>query len=418
MSLLEEKAKTLAEAIKNLDHTHALRVDELEKYFVSRDDRIIKRLGLNLKYDYPQKYLFTGHRGTGKSTELANFERLFAADFFVIRYSVEQVLDLFDITYVDVLLSIALEMLKKVRDEGIDYNHAELEKIWSFGKDIEIEKDETRTRSAEASIGLGGIGAALGSLFDVSARIGSESATRRAVREKVQYHISDLLAGITILAKSVEESAKKPVVCVVEDLDKADIKTARTIFYDYGKSIAAPDIAIIYTFPAALQHSDDFTQITAYFSDSVTLPNFRVRDQQGKFAEGMDDLKQLLHARIVTELFSEDATERLIEVSGGIPRILLGLAKDAALEADIDDANEVTLEHVRAALKRERRNFQRMLNREQLGRLKEVKLAKKIDQTAEYQVLLHNLSVLEYTDGVEEADVWYDINPLVDELLS
>jgi hypothetical protein len=208
----------------------------------------------------------------------------------------------------------------------------------------------------------------------------------------------------------------------VEDLDKADIKTARTIFYDYGKSIASPEIAIIYTFPAALQHSDDFTQITAYFSDSVTLPNFRVRDQQGKKAAGMDDLKQLLHARIVPELLDKDATERLIEVSGGIPRILLGLAKDAALEADIDEADiddvkQITIEHVRAALTRERRNFQRMLNREQLGRLKEIKRDKTIDQTADYQVLLHNLSVLEYTDGVEEADVWYDINPLVADLL-
>ena len=374
-------------------------------------------MGRNLKYDYPQKFLFTGHRGTGKSTELANFERLFDDDFFVIRYSVEQVLDLFDITYVDVLLSIALEMFKTAHEQNINFDRAELEKIWSFGKDIEIEKDETRTRSAEASISLGGIGAALGSLFDVSGRIGSESATRRAVREKVQYHISDLLAGIKMLAESIEKGTGNPVVCVVEDLDKADIKTARTIFYDYGKSIASPEIAIIYTFPAALQHSDDFTQITAYFSDSVNLPNFKVRDQQGKLTEGMANLKQLLHARIVPELFDEDATERLIEVSGGIPRILLQLAKDAALEADIDEAKQVTITHVRAALKRERRNFQRMLNREQLERLKEIKRDKKIDQTPEYQVLLHNLSVLEYTDGVEEADVWYDINPLVADLL-
>ncbi|MEM6429787.1 MAG: hypothetical protein AAF708_11145 [Deinococcota bacterium] len=417
MSLLSQKAETLAEAIKNLDHTYALQVDELERYFVSRDDRIIKRMGRNLKYDYPQKYLFTGHRGTGKSTELANFERLFDNDFFVILYSVEQVLDLFDITYVDVLLSIALEMLKNVLDETIDYDDEELEKIWSFGKDIEIEKDETRTRSMEGSVGLGKLGAALGSLFNISGRIGSETATRNAVREKVQYHISDLLAGIKMLAGSIEKATKKPVVCVVEDLDKADIETARTIFYDYGKSISAPDIAIIYTFPAALQHSDDFTQTIAYFGDSVTLPNFKVRDQQGEIAEGMDDLKQLLHARIVPELFSEDATERLIEVSGGIPRILLQLAKDAALEADLDDAEQVTIDHVRTALKRERRNFQRMLNREQLERLEEIKRDKTIDQTPQYQVLLHNLSVLEYTDGVEEVDVWYDINPLVDELL-
>lgn len=417
MSLLSRKATTLAEAIKNLDHTHALQVNELEAYFVARDDRIIKRLGRNLKYDYPQKFLFTGHRGTGKSTELANFEKLFTEDFYVVRYSVEQVLDLFDITYVDVLLSIALEMFKIAYQQGLVFDREKLEHLWSFGKDIEIEKDQTRTRCMEASVGLGGIGAALSSLFDVSGRIGSESATRQAVREKVKYHISDLLAGINMLAASIEQATQKPVVCVVEDLDKTNIETARTIFYDFGKSITAPDVAIIYTFPAALQHSNDFTQITGYFSDSVPLPNFKVFDYQGNSAEGIDNLKQLLHARVVPDMFSEEATNRLIEASGGIPRSLLQLAKDAALEADIDEVEQVTIKHVRTALKRERRNFQRMLDRKQLALLREIHTTKTIDQTEDYQALLHNLSVLEYTDGADEADVWYDINPLVDELL-
>lgn len=415
MSLLPEKATNLADAIRNLDHTHALKVKELKQYFVSRDDRIIKRIGRNLQYDYPQKFLFTGHRGTGKSTELASFEKEFADTFYVVRYSVEQVLDLFDITYVDVLLSIVLQLLKTAEDQKLRFNRKLLEKALAFGKEIEIEQEKTHTQSAEGSYGSDGV---LGLLLDIGFRIGSERATRRAVREKVQYHISDLLKGIALLSESITKATGKQVVCVVEDLDKADIETARKIFYDYGKSIATPEIAIIYTFPAALQHSDDFTQITAYFGDSVTLPNFRVRDQEGEIADGMANLKKLLHARIVPELFSDDATECLIEMSGGIPRILLQLAKDAALEADIDDAEQVTLDHVRAALRRERRNFQRMLNREQLGRLKEIKAAKKIDQTSEYQVLLHNLSVLEYTDGVEAVDVWYDINPLVDELLS
>jgi hypothetical protein len=101
-------------------------------------------------------------------------------------------------------------MFKTAHEQNINFDRAELEKIWSFGKDIEIEKDETRTRSMDASVGVGGIGAALGSLFDISGRIGSESATRNAVREKVQYHISDLLAGIKMLAESIEKATEKP----------------------------------------------------------------------------------------------------------------------------------------------------------------------------------------------------------------
>lgn len=94
MSLLKAKASNLSQAIKNLDHTHALDVTELSEYFISRNKKIIERMGKGLRYDYPQKYLFTGHRGTGKSTELAKFEERFSGEFFIIRYSVEENLDL------------------------------------------------------------------------------------------------------------------------------------------------------------------------------------------------------------------------------------------------------------------------------------------------------------------------------------
>jgi energy-coupling factor transporter ATP-binding protein EcfA2 len=54
------------------------------------------------------KQLFTGHIGSGKSTELKRLQqKLQDKDYFVVFLDVQQSLDLGEITYQDVLLNIA-----------------------------------------------------------------------------------------------------------------------------------------------------------------------------------------------------------------------------------------------------------------------------------------------------------------------
>lgn len=412
MSLLKEKASNLSQAIKNLDHTHALDVTELSEYFISRNKRIIERMGKSLDYDYPQKYLFTGHRGTGKSTELAKFQERFDEDFFIIRYSVDENLDLYDITYVDVLLSIALEIVAAAEEQDIKLNKKTTEALENFGKEIISEKESKDSEGFDVGVGTGAL---LSNWLKVKARLSTESETRKLIRDTVEHKISELISIIDAMAQDVKEHSQKELVCIVEDLDKADIAVSQDIFYGHGKTLSEPNIAIIYTFPVALQNNQNFTQIRQFFSDKITLPNFRVSERDGGIGAGFEKLRTLIYQRIEEALIDDNALEKIIAFSGGVPRILLQLARNAALEADLDDEKVIRLAHVTAAIRRDQRDFQRLLNAEQLQLLQRIHISKNCQQSKEEQALLHNLSVLEYLD--DDAKLWYDVNPLVVDLL-
>ncbi len=409
MALLERKAQTLQEAIRNLNPQHSLSVDELAKFYVAREGSPVERVAISLEDPSPQKFLFTGHRGNGKSTELAKLEAKLQDRFFVVRYALKNVLDLHDLTYIDVLLSLALQLAESAKDKvKLSKNtRSALESLWSFGLGIEKQTETGTTKGWQAELGLG---EAVSTLLRLGVRIKSEHVTRQALREKVRYRVSDLLKGLDILAQDVFDETGKRVLCIVEDLDKIDLKEARTIFYDHGKSISAPDLTIniIYTFPVALGHSDEFMQIRHFFSDTPILPNFKLTDERG-----VESLRHLLLNRVEASLFEEEALDMLVEFSGGIPRQFITLARDASLEARVAAQAKVMVEHAHDAVARERQNFSRMLSEEQLSLLRRVKEEKKIDQTPAYQTLLHTLSVLEYSNH----DIWYDVNPLVNDLL-
>ena len=84
--------------MKNLDPVHSLEVDELDKYFVEREQTLVLEIAVALEDANQQKFLFTGHRGNGKSTELAKLEKHLSDSFFVVRYALRNVLDLYSMT--------------------------------------------------------------------------------------------------------------------------------------------------------------------------------------------------------------------------------------------------------------------------------------------------------------------------------
>ena len=64
--------------------------------------------------------LFTGHRGSGKSTELLRLQaRLEEAGYVVLYFEAEDDLDLNDLEYTDLLLSIARRVVSDLHAKGI-----------------------------------------------------------------------------------------------------------------------------------------------------------------------------------------------------------------------------------------------------------------------------------------------------------
>jgi hypothetical protein len=87
----------------------------------------------------------TGHRGCGKSTELRQLQaRLREDGFFAIYLDVEDVLDLGEITYQDVLVAIAKEVERDLRENKIKINRRLLEELdlWFAEKVLTEEQRE------------------------------------------------------------------------------------------------------------------------------------------------------------------------------------------------------------------------------------------------------------------------------------
>ena len=405
-----KKATTLREALNMLDPERPLQTKaELDEYFVERPMSPLEDLRLLLiNAESDQKILFTGHRGSGKSTELSKLTLDLRPDFFILKYSVKSVLNLFDITYVDVVLSLALELVKRIVDENVAVREDVLAHVLSFGKDITRDVEMGATTGTEAGGEIGAFAVKL------SAKLSTEEATRTTVRQNASHRISDLLESITFLCKEVERVGERPVLAIVEDLDKTDLETAKQVFYEHANALLAPPVTIIYTFPMALRHDNNFMQIQSNFPDVQVLPNLKTCMRDGKPDElGPKRLHEILTRRVEESLFAEKAIERLGVLSSGIPRELIVLTRRACLETMKAGEDRISLKSVTRAEESRRRDYEVLLTREQLELLGAVHRDKRLPNDEAHRALLHNLSALEYRNG----DVWYDVHPVVMPLL-
>jgi len=85
---------------------------------------IYRRIASTEPSDYHQ-HLITGHRGCGKSTELKQIKgALEDEDLFCVYFDVEEVLDVQDLKYLDVLLAVARVVARvvgeRLDDEGME----------------------------------------------------------------------------------------------------------------------------------------------------------------------------------------------------------------------------------------------------------------------------------------------------------
>lgn len=404
------KAQTLAEAVNALSPEHSLSTpEELREFFVERPSSPLAKLGFLLTTsNRPEKILFTGHRRCGKSSELAKLSLKLTERYFVVRYSVVDRLNFNDLTYVDVLLSLGLEVFRQAVAEKIGVAPELLDEFFRFLK----ETTYTTQSGSPASGEFGGeVNALVGKLF---ARLKLEDKTRREVRETIHPRLTELLEDISLLSASIQAKTGKRVLAIVEDLDKLDPETASTLFYGHGESLARPGLTVIYTFPTALRHHDNFGQIRLSFPSVYVLPNLKIWSRDNKpVDQGLALCREILVRRVEDRLFTPDALVALAQNSGGIPGMLILLARDACLEAMVEGKDMIDLPAATKSIQSVRREYQTRLTQESIGLLREVRQSKTIENTDTYRSLLHNMFVLEFWND----DIWYDVNPIVRPLL-
>ena len=406
-------AENLTDAFNAFDPRAPLSGSAFAAFYVPRPVGIEKLLGdLRVDDNLTSKSLFTGHRGSGKSTELIRLANALADQHFTVYYTVEDVLDMADVDYKDVLLSLGYALYAQAKAKNVALPKALLEDLvgWYSSTLKEVEGAISADAEVEEKADFW--------FLKLVARQRSEFATREVIRRQLESRLSDLIARIDDIAQAIEKRTGRSVLAIVDGLDKVmDLDKAQRMYYQGGANLTQPQCKVIYTVPLALFHTTEFGQVRMTFDDFFSLPNVKVNHRDGRADEtGRATLRALIHRRVAPGLIAPPAVERLTELSGGVLRELVALARDACSFARARQASPVEIEDVEHAASRLRSVFAGLLTDEHYRELWRIHTDPhhRYTNSQAAQELVHNLSLLEYD---EDGDSWWDVHPVVRPLL-
>ena len=388
--------------------------DFFEKYYVefesseSNINELKTRLELSLKNREPTKLLFTGHRGSGKTTALHRLISKLGDELFVVQYSAFDIMDINDISYVDVLLSMLSKMLEKIDEEALTLDQELIKRIKIWGSSI--EKIESKINGAS-----GGLEAKISLHFlTLMGKIKTETTSRTEIRKKIEPKVSELVTIINDVVAEIERKTDQQVLIIVDNLEKTDTDKAIEIFYIHGTQLAQPLCKIIYTFPISLKNSEKFVQITQNFDKICMHPNIKIMHQDGSpYEEGEKILEEIVSKRAPLELIDGDALEYIIKMSGGVVRELIRIIRDSSIRAITKGKNTIDKEIAIAVVNDMKNLYRGQISKDDYDTLAEIYNSKELKRDDNLVRLLHNLSVLEYRNNTD----WCDVNPIVKSLL-
>jgi GTPase SAR1 family protein len=409
----------MADELKDIYHLFnpdkALLNDELGKYYVEIDqnETNIKelqiRLELGLETREPIKLLFTGHRGSGKSTALNRLILNLNSDFFIVKYNVLDLLDQNDVTYIDVLLSVLTKLFEKAQEDKV-----------KLGGSLSKRADEWSSSITKTIISEKGKGLELKAkipfyLLEIMGRIKNESTTRVEIRKQIEPRVSELISLINDTIAEIEKNDKQ-ILVIIDNLEKIESDNALKLFYNHGTQLTQPMCKIIYTFPISLKSSSIFPQIRMNFSDVYVHPNIKIHEKDGSehhYEKGRDFMKEIVSKRVSLDLFEPDALEYILDMSGGVVREFIRIIRDSSIRAltrgKITIDKDIAIDVVNGL----KNLYQAQLSDSDYEVLLEVYKTKDIKRDDKLVNLLHNLSVLEYRNGRS----WCDLNPVVRSIL-
>jgi hypothetical protein len=406
-------ASSLEEALRTF-HTAPLRGAELERYYVERPNSPLARMAVQLRNQQRLKVLFTGHRITGKTTALNRLSVNLGDAFFVVHFSVLDTLNAYDVHYADLMLALATRLLQQATDEELfpqPIIRRDLLQDMLLWLEKRIEGLQFVPAPVKKSLSVR-LNLLAGQL---EAKLSTETETRKALRERISLHLSELLDKMGYVIDEVERQGKRQVLFIVEDIDKLDLANARDLFLEHARSLTAPRAAIIYTFPIALRYSPDFNQITPNFGRHFILPNVNLTKRDGKQPDeqGHDTLVNVFYRRLNSRLIETDARNTLVENSGGLIGTLIRLGGLAAEHALVDGKEVIDNESVTQAITEMRGDFKALLWGEDYEVLRRQLAGEKLVNEEGVREVLYSGCLLEY----HNHDPWFGVHPIVRTLL-
>ena len=340
-----EKATTLQQCVFTLD-TGALNNDNFDLFYTLFQNKyrtdIVKKIDYKLKTldlnNFPvqsdkkiySKFILAGHRGVGKSTELLRVSKL-CRGYETVFVDAEAASGQESTEYTNLLVLIAEQIMKFGVDKGY------------------LDKDDD---AFEGLLHYWRINT------NIKGEINSSSMTSSNVDEIVHTVINKndkLFIGAmnSMISKLQAKMGDKRLLLIIEELDKAgQFRLAEEIFIRKLNVFTSIECDIIFTYPVHLLYDPNYAHVRDNVNDIFTLGVIELLDDEGYYiSDAVDAFKELIYKRIDEGLIEERALEKAIKMSGGLIRDAFTIISEAAMNADIDGLEQITMDYIMEAIK-------------------------------------------------------------------
>ena len=376
----------------------------------------------------PEVKVFAGHRGVGKSSELLRLkdmlERPNAGEgnpYHVLFTDVTRMLDLNDLDFPDLLVFLAGEVQRQLRESaipGFSAASVQLQNLW----------DEL-SGALRSKVSLAGRDVDIPYL-PLAVEIKNRPNARSELRSAIEKQSTSLLEAVNDLLRlanvKLREAGREGLVLIVDGLDKMvrrDLgsggNTHERLFIRRSEQLASVKSHVIYTAPISLIHSQERARLEKRFGQYIfSLPMIRLRSGKRSAptpaTPGMQKMREMLERRCAyagidfLEIFDSQSTcEFLCQMTGGRPRNLLMLIRAAANRVDSFPITRDAVEH---AIRDYSNSLKRSIPSDFWPHLRRFKTPQEdIPADPMHQDMIFFLHVFEYMNGRP----WYEVNPVL-----
>lgn len=375
---------------------------------------IYRRIASTGPSNYHQ-HLITGHRGCGKSTELKHIQGALEDEgLFCVYFDVEEVLDVQDIEYLDVLLAIARAVSERLYEEEMDLLENLLTHLDDWFADIVFtkEKYEEREEALESEFGIDTAKVPLlRFLTAITSSIRSGGDQRVRLRKKIRRELNDFFERLNDLLTAAQKRVREDyddLVVIVDGLEKMPYRIPEGVkqsnhaifFIQHAEALKKPHCHVVYTVPISLILN---TNLADAFSDYEVIPMVAPEGRGG------EKLRTVVRRRVsIDDIFeSEDRLDQMVDISGGALRDLLRVIRFACDETD----DVIGAPEVDRAIQKLVREYDYQVKEEDIEALKQVAEQERLAGDETSARLRHQRLVLEYYD--EDGKRYADVHPAV-----
>jgi hypothetical protein len=429
------------------------RPEDVKRFFVDRNEEdptqsLLRQLKLNLQNSIGEpklyKSLLTGHVGSGKSSELIRLGQELAADFFVVWFDAELSLTTDKANHFDIILGMGLAIHLAAGTGDLNPNKKYINKllramttfVGKYAKKEDFKLNLGQLIKPIAAFAVGAVGggpvgaAATSAVFDAT-RLELNVSDDLVKTLELPANRQEIMGALNELIRWVEESSTRPVLLIVDGLDKVPAARAQMLFAD-SSLLRDPECALVYAAPIEFYYR--LNQVTNIFNDYPMLPNIttRKRPQVGDLwkldrenhLDGLELMRKVVCKRIeshnlkIDDVITPEALVLLASMSGGVMRGMIQSFNQAALMAQLLEKKQIDEEIAQKVVNRQQNEINLRLTTNYRDALRTVLQKGALIGGPSASIedeLIRSLYLLSYQD--QAPPPWFDVHPNVLALL-